>query len=289
MKFARYGRLIGRSWIGLGLSVGMLLAQGGRFLGQPVGRPAAEQARQLQGVGFDQKLNGQLPLNATFRNETGAEITLGSLFQGKPVIVAPVYYECPMLCTQVLNGVVSSLKAVSFEPGKDFDVVVFSFDPSETAELARQKKETYLKRYGRPETAAGWHFLTADPDTVRAMTEAMGFRFTYDPDTRQFAHASGIVVATPEGRIARYLYGIEYAPRDVRLGLIEAADSKIGNPVDQVLLFCFHYDPGAGKYTSVAMNILRLVAVATLVVLFGFLFIMLRRDRRVAGGSVARQ
>ena len=287
MKFSSQGRAALRALTGLGLAAGMLLAQGGRFLGQPVGRPAAERARQLEGVGFDQKLNGQLPMGAAFRDETGADVTLGSLFHDRPVLVAPVYYECPMLCTQVLNGVVSSLKAVSFEPGKDFDVVVFSFDPSETAELARQKKETYLKRYGRPETAAGWHFLTADPDTIRQMTDAMGFRFTYDPDTRQFAHASGILVATPEGRIARYLYGIEYAPRDVRLGLIEAAGNKIGNPVDQVLLFCFHYDPGAGKYTSVAMNILRLVAVATLVVLLGFMILMLRRDRRVAGGSAA--
>ena len=173
------------------------------------------------------------------------------------MILALVYYRCPMLCTQILNGLESSLKAVSFNPGKDFEVVAVSFDPKDTPETAAAKKQMYLRRYGRPGTANGWHFLTGDEANIKALTDAVGFHYKYDPATDQFAHASGIMVADPRGRLSHYFYGVEYAPRDVRLGLVEASQNKIGNPVDQILLFCYHYDPATGKYGAIAMNMVR--------------------------------
>ena len=194
----------------------------------------------LQGVGIDQKLNQQVPLDLIFRDEAGRAVPLSSFFQaGKPVLLAPVYYRCPMLCTQILNGVASSLKAVSLNPGRDFEVLGVSFDPKDTPEIAAAKKQTYLRRYGRPNTANGWHFLTGDAANIKALTDAMGFHYKYDPATDQFAHASGIMILTPEGRLSRYFYGVEYAPRDVRLGLVEASheqDRQPGGPDSAVLL-----------------------------------------------------
>ena len=242
-------------------------------------RPALPGA--LEGVGIDQKLNQQIPLDLIFKEETGSEVPLSTYFQpGKPVLLALVYYRCPMLCTQILNGVAGSLKAVNFNPGQDFEIVSVSFDPKDTTEIAAAKKQLYTRRYGRPNTANGWHLLTGDEANIKALTEAVGFHYKYDAATDQFAHASGIMLVTPEGRLSRYFYGVEYAPRDVRLGLVEASQNKIGNPVDQILLFCFHYDPATGKYGTVVTNLVRFTGAAFTLVCGTFLFIFLRRDVR---------
>jgi protein SCO1/2 len=242
-------------------------------------RPALPNA--LAGVGIDQRLDQQIPLNLVFTDEFGRQSPLSSYFHpGKPVLLALVYYRCPMLCTQILGGVAGSLKAVSLEPGKDFEVVAISFDPKDTPQTAESKKQLYLRRYGRAGTANGWHLLTGDAANIKALTDAVGYHYKYDPATDQFAHASGIMIATPEGRLSRYFYGVEYAPRDVRLGLVEASQNKIGNPVDQILLFCFHYDPSTGKYGAIVMNIVRLTGLAFVLVCGAFLAIVLRRDVR---------
>ena len=235
----------------------------------------------LQGVGIDQNLDGQLPLDLTFRDEAGRSVPLQTFFQSKkPVILALVYYRCPMLCTQILNGLESSLKAVSLNPGQDFEILSVSFDPQDTPELAASKKQMYVHRYGRPNTANGWHFLTGDEPNIKTLTDAAGFHFKYDPRTDQFAHASGIMIVTPDGRLSRYFYGVEYAARDIRLGLVEASENRIGNPVDQMLLFCFHYDPATGKYGAVVMNMIRATAAAFVLIGGTFLLIVLRRDVR---------
>jgi protein SCO1/2 len=237
----------------------------------------------LQGVGIDQNLNAQLPLDLTFRDELGRTVPLSTYFRsGKPVLLAPVYYRCPMLCTQILNGLASSLKAVSFNPGQEFEVVAFSFDPKDTVEIAAAKKETYLRRYDRANTANGWHFLTGDEPNIKALMDAVGFHYKYDPATDQYAHASGVMIVTPDGRLSKYFYGVEYAPRDVRLGLVEASLNKIGTPVDQILLFCYHYDPSTGKYGAVAVNTMRIAAGGFVLLAGAFLFLMLRRDVRPA-------
>jgi protein SCO1/2 len=235
----------------------------------------------LQGVGIDQKLNVQVPLDLTFRDELGHTVPLSTYFRsGKPVVLAPVYYRCPMLCTQILNGLASSLKAVSFNPGQEFEVVAFSFDPKDTVELAAAKKEMYLRRYGRANTANGWHFLTGDDPNIKALMDAVGFHYKYDPATDQYAHASGVMIITPEGRLSKYFYGVEYAPRDIRLGLVEASLNRIGTPVDRILLFCYHYDPTTGKYGAVALSTLRIAAGGFVLAAGAFLFLMLRRDWR---------
>jgi protein SCO1/2 len=254
-------------------------------------RPALPGA--LQGVGIDQNLDAQLPLDLTFRDELGRTVPLSTYFRsGKPVILAPVYYRCPMLCTQILNGLASSLKAVSFNPGQEFEVVAFSFDPKDTVEIAAAKKEMYLRRYGRAGTANGWHFLTGDEPNIKALMDAVGFHYKYDPATDQYAHASGVMIITPDGRLSKYFYGVEYAPRDIRLGLVEASLNKIGTPVDQVLLFCYHYDPTTGKYGAVALNTLRMAAGGFVLVAGAFLLMMLRRDwrrdRRIAAAARER-
>jgi protein SCO1 len=252
----------------------------------PNARPALPAG--LRGVGIEQKLDALVPLETTFRDEAGRTVPLASYFHGKPVLLALVYYRCPMLCTQILNGVESSLKAVSLNPGRDFEVVSVSFDPQDSINNSAGKRKAILQRYGRPDTANGWHFLTGDEPSIRALTEAVGFRYRFDPSTGQFAHASAIMILTPEGRISRYLYGIEYAPRDVRLGLVEASANKIGTPVDQILLFCFHYDPATGKYGAAAMSAIRFAGALFVMISGAFLFIFLRRDirrdRRTAGG-----
>uniref|UniRef100_Q02BR0 Electron transport protein SCO1/SenC n=1 Tax=Solibacter usitatus (strain Ellin6076) TaxID=234267 RepID=Q02BR0_SOLUE len=267
---------------------GAALAQPGQLLGPPQPtrtmqdsnlKPALPGA--LLGVGIDQKLDQQVPLNLTFKDEAGRAVPLSTYFQsGKPVILALVYYRCPMLCTQILNGVAGSLKAISLDPGKDFEVVAVSFDPKDTPETAASKKQMYLRRYARPNTANGWHLLTGDEANIKALTDAVGYHYKYDPATDQFAHASGIMVLTPEGRLSRYFYGVEYQPRDVRLGLVEASQNKIGSPVDQILLFCYHYDPVTGKYGAVVMNLVRFAGATFTLVCGVFLFIFLRRDVR---------
>jgi protein SCO1/2 len=242
----------------------------------------------LQGVGIEQNLNAQVPLGLAFRDELGRTVPLSTYFHsGKPVLLAPVYYRCPMLCTQILNGLASSLKAVSFNPGQEFEVVAFSFDPQDTVAIAAAKKEMYLRRYGRANTANGWHFLTGDEPNIKALMDAVGFHYKYDPATDQYAHASGVMILTPEGRLSKYFYGVEYAPRDVRLGLVEASLNKIGTPVDQILLFCYHYDPTTGKYGAVALNTLRIAAGGFVFIAGAFLLMMLLRDWRRDRGAVA--
>jgi protein SCO1/2 len=240
----------------------------------------ADRASPLSKVGIDQKLDSPLPLDLNFRDEEGQQVKLGDYFGKRPVVLALVYYECPMLCTRVLDGLVRAVKVLTFTPGSEYDVVVISFDPRERPALAKLKKTAYLRQYGRTETANAWHFLTGDIGSIKAVTEAVGFRYTYDVHTSQFAHASAIYVVTADGRMSRYFYGIEYSPKDIRLGLIEAAQNKIGNPVDQILLYCYHYDASTGKYTPIAMNILRAAGGATVFALGGFVLIMLIRERR---------
>lgn len=233
----------------------------------------------LRQVGIDQRLNEQVPLGLVFRDEEGREVELGKYFGAKPVILSLVYYDCPMLCTQILTGLVGSLKALKFSVGDEFTVVTVSFDARETPELARAKKEGYLTRYGREGAAQGWHFLTGDQASIDALTQAVGFRYAWDEQTKQFAHASGIMVLTPEGKLSRYFYGVEYSPKDLRLGLVEASANKIGSPVDQLLLFCYHYDPATGKYGFVIMNAIRVLGVATFLGLALLIIILKRRER----------
>jgi protein SCO1/2 len=228
---------------------------------------AEEPPGQNQPIGFDQLLNAQIPLDLTFRDEAGKPFALRTAFSGRPVILVLAYYRCPMLCTEVLDGLVESLRAISLTPGKDFQVVVVSFDPSESAALAAAKKQNYVESYGRTSTAAAWHFLTGDAESIRHLTQAVGFRYWYDSKQRQYAHASGIMVLTPEGVLARYFYGIQYPPRDLRLALVEAGQNKIGSLVDQVLLLCYHYDPMTGKYAPQVLAFVRMGGVATLLVL----------------------
>lgn len=248
--------------------------------------------KALQEVGIDQKLNHQLPLDLVFRNENGEPVKLGDYFGKKPVVLSLVYYECPMLCTQVLNGMVSSFKVLSFKAGDEFDVVTVSFDPRETSALASAKKKTYvgyLPEAKRSAATSGWHFLTGDSENIKQLTEAVGFNYQFDEATNQFAHASAIMIATPEGKLARYFYGIEYAPKDLRLGLVEASQNKIGSPVDRLLLYCYHYDPATGKYGAVVMNMIRLGGIATLFGMVALFFAMRRRNARQvrlrAGGT----
>lgn len=241
---------------------------------------AEEKPAQLQGVGIDQKLDGQIPLSLPFRDESGTDVTLGAYFDGRPVILAMVYYECPMLCTLVLNGLVSALRTLSFNAGDEFQVVAVSFDPKETPELATAKKETYLRSYGRSGAEKGVHFLTGRAEAIGTLAESLGFRYKYLPDVDEYAHGAAIMVLTPQGKIARYFYGVEYPPRDLRLALVEAAENRIGSPVDQLLLYCFRYDPSSGRYTAVVMNIIRLGGVLTVAVLGAFMLLMWRRDAR---------
>ncbi len=242
----------------------------------------------LRGLKFDQRLGNALPMDARFRDETGAEIQLGDTFKGRPAVVALVYYECPMLCSMLLNGAIASLKMVTLTPGEDFEVVVVSFDHDETPALAAQAKDTAIARFGRPETAAGWHFLTGDEAEIARLADAIGFSFRFDPESGEFAHPAGIVVATPDGKAARYLYGIEFPSRDLRLALVEASAGKIGNAVDQVMLFCFRYDPTIGKYSAVVLNIVRAGGILTAVALIVGILLMSRWDKNRSGKTRLR-
>jgi protein SCO1/2 len=247
----------------------------------------------LKDIRIEQRLGAQLPLSAEFRDETGRSVRLGDYFKGpRPVAFALVYYNCPMLCNQILNGMVGGLRGVAFTPGKEFDVVVVSFDPREGPADAAKKKEIVLHDYRRLETAAGWHFLTGDKAAIDAVTEAAGFHYAFDEATNQFAHASAIMIATPGGKLSHYFYGIEYAPRELRLGLVEASAQKIGSPVDQLLLYCYHYDPTTGRYGPVIMNIMRLGGVITVLGVVALILVMRRRgggarsrSASVAGGT----
>lgn len=238
----------------------------------------------LAGVGIDQRLNEQVPLNLVFRDEQGNRVKLGDYFhEGRPVVLNLVYYQCPMLCTEVLNGLTSALKVIRFEPGKQFEVVTVSIDPRETPELAANKKEMYLKRLGNPGAAQGWHFLTGEQPQIAALADAVGWRYQYDAKLDQFAHAAGILLITPEGRIAQYYYGVEYSAKDMRLGIIEASKNKIGSLADQVLLYCYHYDPRTGRYGATITNIVRLAGLATVIVLGTALIMLFRSEIRQYG------
>jgi protein SCO1/2 len=233
-----------------------------------------------QSVGIDQRLSAQVPLDLRFRDEQGRDVSLGAFFGARPVILALVYYECPMLCNQVLNGLTQTLKVMSLEAGRDFDVVAVSFDPREEPKLAKNKKLAYVSKYGRDGAADGWHFLTGSEQSIASLAGAVGFRYRWDEISEQWAHGAGIVLLTPGGVVSRYFYGIEYGVRDVRLGLVEASQNRIGNLADQVMLLCFKYDPLAGKYGVVAVNAIRVAGILTVGALGTFILIMLRRERR---------
>ena len=266
----------------LGLPLGAQQAGAAGLQPSSDGSTRNERPPILQQVGIDQHLNEQLPLNLHFRDEVGKDVTLGDYFHERPVILSLVYYRCPMLCGEVLNGLTSSLNVVRFDLGRDFDVVTVSIDPRETPDVAAKIKEVYLRRYGRhSETSQqGWHFLTGTQDQIDKLAKAVGFRYVYDPRINQYAHASGIQVLTPEGRLSQYYYGIEYSPKDLRLGLIEASKNHIGTVVDKLILYCYHYDPTTGHYGAIAMRVLRISGVVTVLLLGGFIITMARRDIR---------
>ncbi|HEX6738751.1 MAG TPA: SCO family protein [Vicinamibacteria bacterium] len=241
-----------------------------------------ERPTALREVGFDQRLGQALPLDLALRDEAGRAVRLGDYFGKRPVVLSLVYYECPMLCTLTLNGLVSALGVLPWNPGEEFELITVSFDPRETPAQAAAKKKAYLARYQRPQAQAGWHFLTGDAAALRALTGAVGFRYAWDDASKQFAHPAGVVVATPDGRLARYLFGIEYAPKDLRLALLEASSGQVGSPVDQLLLFCYRYDPATGRYGAALMRVMRTAAVLTLLALGGFMLASLRRERAQA-------
>ena len=233
----------------------------------------------LRDVGFDQKLGAFLPLDAVFADETGATVRLGDYFGKRPVVLTLVYFDCPMLCTIGLNGLTSALDVLPFEPGREFELVSISFEPKERPAQAAAKKKVQLARYDRPGAAAAWHFLTGDRESIDRVTKAVGFRYAWDAETKQYAHPAGTVIATSDGRVSRYLFGIEYAPKDLRLALVESGNGKIGGLVDQALLFCYQYNPHTGRYSTAIMNVIQAAAVLTLLALGGFIFIMRRRER----------
>jgi protein SCO1/2 len=236
----------------------------------------------LKKVGIEQKLGGQLPLDAEFKDENGNIVKLGDYFKkGRPVIVAFVYFECPMLCNQVLNGLTGALKGISFDPGSDFDVVAISFDSREydSTEIARNKKIGYMERYGRPGTEKGWHFLTGRQEAIDKTASAAGFTYEWDEKTNQFAHAAAVMIATPDGVLSRYHYGIDYAPRDLKFSLMESGQSRVGNAAEQLLLYCYHYDPASGKYGLAILNVIRLGGIATLIGLGGMGLFFWRRNK----------
>jgi protein SCO1 len=264
------------------LTLGILLvaaAQGyAQALPDNVGQASTGSPAILQNVTFRPELNAQMPLDTPFIDENGKSVTLGGyLHQQKPVVLAFVYYGCPMLCTQLEQGVVGSLRMLSFNPGRDYDVVFISFDDRDTAQMATAKKNTAMEHFRRPETASGWHFLTGAKESVAAVTNAANFHFNFDAKNNLFAHGSGILLLTPDGRVSRYFYGVEFPGRDLRLGLVDASQGKIGTPVDKMMLYCFEYDPSAGRYSATILGIMRVGAVLTIA---GLLFVILFVRRR---------
>ena len=253
-----------------------------------VGPTAATMPHALKNVGFEPPLNGPMPLDLSFRDETGRSVQLRDYFGQKPVVLAFVYYGCPMLCDQVEQGVVGVLRMLAFNPGRDYEVVFVSFDPRETPEMAAEKKKKALVHFRRPETDSGWHFLTGSRESIQAATKAANFRFSFDAKSNLFAHASGVMVLTPDGRISRYFYGVEYPGRDMRLGLVDASAGKIGTPIDHVLLFCYHYDPTAATYSASILKIIRLGGVLTILCIVGGILIFRRRETLAAARNLRR-
>jgi protein SCO1/2 len=249
---------------------------------QEPGQPSSTLPAALRDIGFDQNLNDRVPLDATFTDETGRTVPLGRYFGRRPVVMLFAYYQCPMLCTQVINGLASALNVLTLQPGTDFEIVTVSFDPRDTPSTASAKKAHYIERYNRQGAADSWHFLTGTQASIDRLTKAAGFRYVWDAFTNQFAHPSGVIVLTPDGRLARYLFGIEYGPRDLRLAIVEASSGRVGNAADAVLLYCYHYDPMTGRYGFVIMRAMRVAGVGTVLALAGFIVIMLRRERSVS-------
>jgi protein SCO1/2 len=278
----------------LGLAAFALLgaAQAQMYPGNGVGAmttpPTNQRPPMLKQVGIEQHLDEQIPPNLTFRDEGGKPVRLGDYFGRKPMVLNLVYYQCPMLCSEVLSGLTTALTMVKFDVGKEFDIITVSIDPRETPAMATEKKRIFLQRYRRVGAEQGWHFLTGNEPNIEALTKAAGFGYQFDEKTGQFAHATAIMVLTPEGKISRYFYGVEYPPKDLRLGLVEASQNKIGNVVDEVLLYCYHYDPGTGKYGAIIMNVMRLAGTVTILILGSFMFIMFRRPARPMGAERAR-
>jgi protein SCO1/2 len=244
--------------------------------------PANAKPGLLQNVGIDQKIGQQLPLDLVFKDETGRDVRLGQYFGSRPVVIALAYYQCPMLCSQVLNGVTGTLKTLPFTPGKDYDVLIVSIDPADGFREAADKKTIYVERFGNTATANGWHFLTGTDASIKPLAAAIGFRYAYDPEIKQFAHPAAMYIATPKGQIARYFMGIDFAPRDVRLALVEASNNRLGSVADSVLLLCYHYDPTTGKYGAATINAVRVGFIMTVGALLTFVFVSLRRERQQA-------
>lgn len=249
-------------------------------MGMGGGIVASNVPPQFKEVGFKQQLGTQLPLDARFRDESGADVRLGDYFGKRPVLLSFVYYQCPMLCSQVMNGISSSLKTLTFTAGQDFDVVLISFDPRDTPEAANAKKQAHMARWKSADTAAGWHFLTGDRVAIEQVTTAAGFTYTWDEPTKQFAHVSGVLTATADGRLSRYFYGVEFSPRELRLALLDSGEGKVGSAVEQLLLYCYEYDPASGRYGMVVMNLVRLGAIATVALLAAYFLLMRRRESR---------
>jgi protein SCO1/2 len=261
-------------------------AQGPNFFNGTIpeqGKPSSLKPEQLKEVSFRQRLNERLPMDARFKDEYGRDVTLAKYFnQQRPVIVAFVYYQCPMLCTQVMNGISSALRALTFTAGEEFDVVLISFDPRDTAAAAAEKKRTHLKYWASEQTSGGWHFLTGEESTIKRVADAAGFTYQWDAQTQQFAHVSGVLVTTPDGKLARYFYGVEYSPKELRMALVEAGQGHIGSPIDELLLYCYHYDPESGRYGVMIMNLVRAAGILTLASMVGFIVMARRRDNATA-------
>ena len=249
-------------------------------MGHQTGIVASNVPPQFAAVTFAQRLNQRLPLEATFKDETGRTVRLGDYFGSKPVILAFVYYQCPMLCSQIMNGISSALKVLPYTAGREFEVVLVSFDPRDTPEAADAKKRAHLDHWSVEHTADGWHFLTGDERTIREVTSAAGFTYTWDEKTGQFAHVSGVLTVTPDGRLSRYFYGVEFSPKELRLALVESGEGRVGSPVEELLLYCFQYDPTTGRYGLVVMNLVRLGGLLTLAGVLTFVIVMRRRDSR---------
>ncbi len=247
---------------------------------KPEGPPSSLKPEQLKEVSFRQRLNETLPLDATFKDETGRTVRLGDYFGRKPIVLAFVYYQCPMLCSQTLNGISMALKVLPFTAGDEFDIVIVSFDPRDTPEAANAKKQAHLQHWSAEDTAAGWHFLTGDEATIRQVTSTAGFTYQWDEASGQFAHVSGVLTLTPDGRLSRYFYGVEYSPKELRLALVESGEGRVGSAVEELLLYCFEYDPTSGRYGVVVMNLVRLGGLVTVALVAGFVFLMRRRESR---------
>lgn len=261
------------------LTISLLVPVEGQFWQQRE-REKSASVNLTRDITIEQKLNEQVPLNLTFRDESGREVQLREYFGKKPILLTLVYYECPSLCGLVLQGLLKSLRVLNYTPGEQFDIVTVSISPKETPELAAAKKQNFLKEYGRLDAAKGWHFLTGEETQIRKLADAVGFRYVYDPKSGQYAHAAGVMLLTPSGKVARYFYGIEYSPRDLRLGIIDASQGKVGSPVEKVILFCYQYDPTTGKYSLAIIRIVQLASVLTVMVLGGFMATQFFREKR---------